>query len=181
MIKAFLICFFRKVISIVVILTFSKTTMGLKEKLNPEEILGRNISSCGFRYNNYPNSCFLCSISINIDYSRSLYLVEMFSKIFVTCLQFHYFFLARSNLLITRRTSCLKATIAKSFFFSKTALRIFLIWHIEYGIHKLKTFGSSVKWSDPGHFLKAQGKFFSHFHVPLFYIFLTPKNYKLSL
>ena len=34
---------------------------------------------------------------------------------------------------------------------------------------------SSVKWSDPGHFLKSQGKFFCHFHVPFFYIFLTPK------
>ena len=39
---------------------------------------------------------------------------------------------------------------------------------------------SSVKSSDPGHFLKAQGNSFSHFHVPFFYIFLTPKNYKLS-
>ena len=26
----------------------------------------------------------------------------------------------------------------------------------------------SVKWSVPGHFLKAQGKFISHFHVPFF-------------
>ena len=34
---------------------------------------------------------------------------------------------------------------------------------------------SSVKWSDPGHFLKSQGKFFCHFHVPFFYIFLTSK------
>ena len=39
---------------------------------------------------------------------------------------------------------------------------------------------SSVKWSDPGHFLKAQGKFIFSFPCTLFYIFLTPKNYKLS-
>ena len=37
---------------------------------------------------------------------------------------------------------------------------------------------SNVKWSDPGHFLKSQGNFFCHFHVPFFYIFLTPKNYR---
>ena len=52
LIKAFLICVFRIVISIVVILTFSETTMELKEEPNPEEILDSNISSCGFRYNN---------------------------------------------------------------------------------------------------------------------------------
>ena len=40
---------------------------------------------------------------------------------------------------------------------------------------------SSGKWSDLGHFLKDQGKFFCHFYVPFFYIFLTPKNHKLSL
>ena len=34
---------------------------------------------------------------------------------------------------------------------------------------------SSVKWRDPGHFLKSQGNFFCHFHVPFFYIFLTSK------
>ena len=34
---------------------------------------------------------------------------------------------------------------------------------------------SSVKWRDPRHFLKSQGKFFCHFHVPFFYIFLTSK------
>ena len=38
---------------------------------------------------------------------------------------------------------------------------------------------SSVKWSDPGHFLKAQGKFIFSFPCTL-YIFLTPKNYKLG-
>ena len=30
---------------------------------------------------------------------------------------------------------------------------------------------SSVKWSDPGHFLESQGKFFCHFHVPFFTYF----------
>ena len=35
--------------------------------------------------------------------------------------------------------------------------------------------GSSVKWSDPGCFLKSHGKFFFSFHVPIFYIFLTSK------
>ena len=35
--------------------------------------------------------------------------------------------------------------------------------------------GSSVKWSDPGHFLESQGNFFCHFHVLFFYMFLTPK------
>ena len=40
---------------------------------------------------------------------------------------------------------------------------------------------SSGKWSDPGHFFKAQGNFFCHFHVPFSKYFLTPKNYKLSL
>ena len=34
---------------------------------------------------------------------------------------------------------------------------------------------SSVKWSDPGHFLGSQGNFFCHFHVSFFYMFLTPK------
>ena len=34
---------------------------------------------------------------------------------------------------------------------------------------------SSVKWSDPGHFLKSQGKFFWSFPFTLYYIFLTPK------
>ena len=29
----------------------------------------------------------------------------------------------------------------------------------------------SVKWSDPGHFLKSQGNFFCHFHVPFFTYF----------
>ena len=37
---------------------------------------------------------------------------------------------------------------------------------------------SSVKWSDPGHFLRAQGKLIFLFPCTLFYIFLTPKNYK---
>ena len=38
---------------------------------------------------------------------------------------------------------------------------------------------SSVKWSDPGHFPKAQGKFILSFPCTLFfYIFLTPKNYR---
>ena len=42
--------------------------------------------------------------------------------------------------------------------------------------------GSSLKWSDQGHFLKTQGKFIFSFPCTLFfYIFLTPKNYKLSL
>ena len=40
---------------------------------------------------------------------------------------------------------------------------------------------SSVKWSDRAHFLQSQGNFFCHFYVPFFYIFLTPKNYKLRL
>ena len=34
---------------------------------------------------------------------------------------------------------------------------------------------SSVKWSDPGHILKSQGKFFLAFPCTFFYIFLTPK------
>ena len=34
---------------------------------------------------------------------------------------------------------------------------------------------SSVKWSDPGHFLESQGKFFLSFPCTLFYIFLTSK------
>ena len=34
---------------------------------------------------------------------------------------------------------------------------------------------SSVKWSNPVHFLKSQGKFFLSFPCTLFYIFLTPK------
>ena len=37
---------------------------------------------------------------------------------------------------------------------------------------------SSVKWSHPAHFLKSQGKFFLSFPCTLFYIFLTPKNYR---
>ena len=41
--------------------------------------------------------------------------------------------------------------------------------------------GSSAKWSDPGHFLKPQDNFFLSFPCTLFYIFLTPKNYNLSL
>ena len=45
----------------------------------------------------------------------------------------------------------------------------------------LKKETSSVKSSDPGHFLKSQGKFFLSFPCTLFYIFLTPKNYKSSL
>ena len=40
---------------------------------------------------------------------------------------------------------------------------------------------SSGKWSGPGPFLKAQGNFFLSFLCALFYIFLTPKNYKSSL
>ena len=35
----------------------------------------------------------------------------------------------------------------------------------------LRFFISSVKWSDPGHFLKSQGNFFCHFHVPFFTYF----------
>ena len=40
---------------------------------------------------------------------------------------------------------------------------------------------SSVKWSDPVHFLKAQGKFIFSFPCTFFLHILTPKNYKLSL
>ena len=40
---------------------------------------------------------------------------------------------------------------------------------------------SSVKCSDPGHFLRSQGKFFFVISMYLFYIFLTFKNYKLRL
>ena len=40
---------------------------------------------------------------------------------------------------------------------------------------------SSGKWSDPGHFLKSQGKFFLSFPYTLFYIFLTPKITKETL
>ena len=36
-------------------------------------------------------------------------------------------------------------------------------------------FRSSVKRSDPGQFLKSQGKFFFSFPCTLFYIFLTSK------
>ena len=43
------------------------------------------------------------------------------------------------------------------------------------------TLVSSVKWSDPGHLLKSQGKFFLSFPCTLFYKILTPKNYKSSL
>ena len=32
---------------------------------------------------------------------------------------------------------------------------------------------SSVKWSDPGHFLESQGKFFLSFPCTLFYMFLN--------
>ena len=36
------------------------------------------------------------------------------------------------------------------------------------GDYFINQFYSSVKWSDPGHFLKSQGKFFfCHFHVKL--------------
>ena len=38
-----------------------------------------------------------------------------------------------------------------------------------------KQFRSSVKWSDPGQFLKSQGNFFWSFPCTLFYIFLTSK------
>ena len=48
-------------------------------------------------------------------------------------------------------------------------------------LSKLSDVVSSVKWSDAEHFLKAQGKFIFSFPCTLFYIFLTPKNYKLSL
>ena len=41
-----------------------------------------------------------------------------------------------------------------------------------------KSRGSSVKWSDPAHFLKSQGKFIFSFPCTLFYILLTPKNYR---
>ena len=34
---------------------------------------------------------------------------------------------------------------------------------------------SSVKWSDPGHFLESQGKFFLSFPCTPFYMFLTSK------
>ena len=37
---------------------------------------------------------------------KSLYVVETFSNIFLTCLQFRHFFLARSSLLITIRSWC---------------------------------------------------------------------------
>ena len=40
---------------------------------------------------------------------------------------------------------------------------------------------SSGKQSDLGQFLKAQGKVVPSFPCTLFYIFLTPKNYKSSL
>ena len=40
---------------------------------------------------------------------------------------------------------------------------------------------SSVKWTDPGPFLKTQCKLFLSFLCTLFNIFLTPKNYKLRL
>ena len=41
--------------------------------------------------------------------------------------------------------------------------------------------GSSVKWSDPGHFVASEGNFFCHFHVPYFYMFLTTKIMDESL
>ena len=37
---------------------------------------------------------------------------------------------------------------------------------------------SSVKWSDPGHFLKSQGNLFLWFPCTLFDIFVTSKNSK---
>ena len=46
---------------------------------------------------------------------------------------------------------------------------------------KKKNYLSSGKLSDPGHFLKSQGKFYLSFLCTLFYIFLTLKNYKSSL
>ena len=56
---------------------------------------------------------------------------------------------------------------------------------ILWGLHHFDPYSlfprSSVKWSDPGHFPKAQGKFIFSFSYTLFYIFLAPKNYKLSL
>ena len=39
---------------------------------------------------------------------------------------------------------------------------------------------SGGKQSNPGHFLKAQGKFFLSLLCTLFYIFLTSKNYKIE-
>ena len=39
---------------------------------------------------------------------------------------------------------------------------------------------NSVKWSDPVHFLKSQGKFFFVISMYPFYIFVTPTNYKSS-
>ena len=42
-------------------------------------------------------------------------------------------------------------------------------------INGIDTHLSSVKWSDPEHFLESEGKFFCPFHVPFFYIFLTSK------
>ena len=50
--------------------------------------------------------------------------------------------------------------------------------NIKYKIRNSFTDSSSVKWSDPGHFLKSQGKLFLSFPRTLFYIFLTRKNYK---
>ena len=43
-------------------------------------------------------------------------------------------------------------------------------------VPRLDKLNSSGKWSYPGHFLKAQGKFLMSFLCTLFYIFLTPKN-----
>ena len=52
-----------------------------------------------------------------------------------------------------------------------------LILNIQMLTQESKYNTSSAKWSNPGHFLKAQGKFIFSFPE----IFLTHKNYKLSL
>ena len=60
------------------------------------------------------------------------------------------------------------------FLFSNLQITIhFLLSLLKWYVNEMLV--SSGKWSDPGHFLKSQGKFFLSFPCTLFYIFLTPK------
>ena len=49
----------------------------------------------------------------------------------------------------------------------ETGEKTFLVIYIDLGYNVL-LYISSVKWSDPGHFLKSEGKFFLSFPCTLF-------------
>ena len=49
--------------------------------------------------------------------------------------------------------------------------RIVKVWVLDDKGKKTLASFSSGKWSDPGDFLKSQGKFFCHFYVPFFTYF----------